>query len=300
MDVKKNNFNSLFGEIENFEDTDSTMININSLVPYHDSQYITPYTDEMLQELANSIETVGQLSPILVREHKEINGKYEILSGHNRVKACEKLNIKQIHTRIFNDLSEDEAKLVVIETNLNQYNLSNYKPSIRASIVFERYEIMKKQGFRSDLLDVIEDKKDNKTKKMAGFHLGSTQIKNYVRIHEHLIDELKEKLDLEKLAMKICLQLSFLSHENQKIVNQYVENKNKMTENKAKIIRSEEEKVKNFTLEHLEELFEEREDANKGKNIKIPSKIISMYFENTEDKEIAETIVAALNSYFGN
>ncbi|MEG1778302.1 MAG: ParB/RepB/Spo0J family partition protein, partial [Angelakisella sp.] len=91
-----------------------TNIKLSELVPF-DKQPFKPYTDEKLEELAQSISDNGLLSPILVRPY---GGKYQIIAGHNRVLACRLLGHNEISAVTLN-LDDDSAAVALVEDNLN-------------------------------------------------------------------------------------------------------------------------------------------------------------------------------------
>ncbi|AFA47902.1 ParB/RepB/Spo0J family partition protein [Acetobacterium woodii] len=298
MDVKKDSFNSMFGSLDDLENNEMMVLDLDDLISFHDHIF-TRYSEEMLQELMDSIEDVGLLVPILARDHPEIRGKFEILSGHNRVEACKRLGMKQVHARIFSNLTEDEAKLIVIETNLKQRNLDDFKPSERAAIVSARHNLMKKQGLRTDLIHEIESQKnEEKDGKNAPFHLGKSQIWRYTRIDEFLSDNLKMQLDDDKLKIKGAVELSYLEVDEQLAVDAYINSGSKITDSKAKVIRKK--ALDNvITKELLDELFaKKKKEVIKDKEIKIPVAMIERYFSESDEEDILTTVKIAIELYF--
>jgi ParB-like nuclease domain. len=298
MDVKKDSFNSMFGSLDDLENNEMMVLDLDDLIPFHDHIFAC-YSEEMLQELMDSIEDVGLLVPILARDHPEIRGKFEILSGHNRVEACKRLGMKQVHARIFSNLTEDEAKLIVIETNLKQRNLDDFKPSERAAIVSARHNLIKKQGLRTDLIHEIESQKnEEKDGKNAPFHLGKSQIWRYTRINEFLSENLKMLLDDDKLKIKGAVELSYLELDEQLAVDVYINRGFKMTDSKAKVIRKK--ALDNvITGELLDELFvKKKKEVIKDKDIKIPVAMIERYFSESDEEDILTTVKMAIELYF--
>ncbi len=89
--------------------------------------------------MVESIRQFGVIVPIVVRKKKL---RYEILSGHNRVEACRILEVKDIPVIIKEGLTEEEALLIVTETNLNQRSFSDLLHSERATVIAVRHEAM--------------------------------------------------------------------------------------------------------------------------------------------------------------
>lgn len=111
------------------------------------------YEGERLQQLMDSIDRVGLMSPIVVRPAAD--GKYEIISGHNRAKAMEALGREFIRADVMYGLSDDDAVKLYYESNLNQQSFSDwsYLQKIEAIKYFEEMiRANSQQGKRTDLL----------------------------------------------------------------------------------------------------------------------------------------------------
>ena len=127
-------------------------ISIEFLLPFKIHSGKT-YEGERLQQLMDSIERVGLLMPIIVRPVDD--DKYEIISGHNRVKAMEALGREVIRADVMYGLSDDDAVKLYYESNLNQQSFSDwsYSQKIEAIKYFEKIvRANSQQGRRIDLL----------------------------------------------------------------------------------------------------------------------------------------------------
>jgi ParB family chromosome partitioning protein len=109
-----------------------TEIDINLLDPFANHLFAL-YTEQRIQELADSIKAVGLEHPIVVR--KKNGGRYEILAGHNRVAACRLLNLPTIEAKIKYNVSDDEAERIVLDTNLNQQSFSDWSTTQQIRII---------------------------------------------------------------------------------------------------------------------------------------------------------------------
>jgi ParB family chromosome partitioning protein len=285
---KEKKYDTLFAinDVMDAEDNGLMMIKIDQLISFKDHIF-PPYTEPEMKELMENIEDIGLLTPILVREHPVVTNKYEILSGHNRVEACRRLEIEQIHARLFTNLTEDEANLIVIETNLKQRNLETITISRRAKIVTARHNLLKKQGTRTDLLKDIENQ-DNRDKdgENEPFNLGKTHIWRYMRINDYLSNGLKLYLDDGKISIKSGVELSYLDAEAQKVVENVLADGVKISSSKAMLIqrKAKEEKI---TKEVLEELLSKKvkKVSDQKKKIKVDD-IFEKYFSDKEESEI--------------
>ena len=129
-------------------------IGIDKLVPYSEHLF-SLYDKERLQELSESIKQHGILSPLIVRKY-DFKGNYMILSGHNRANAAKLVGLRSAPCIVVDKLTEDEEKLITIESNFYQRSIDNMKTSELAKAISMWYNTIKKQGFRTDLVDEIE------------------------------------------------------------------------------------------------------------------------------------------------
>lgn len=129
-------------------------IGIDKLVPYSEHLF-SLYDEERLQELSESIKQHGILSPLIVRKY-DFKGNYMILSGHNRANAAKLVGLRSAPCIVVDKLTEDEEKLITIESNFYQRSIDNMKTSELAKAISMWYNTIKKQGSRTDLVDEIE------------------------------------------------------------------------------------------------------------------------------------------------
>lgn len=106
----------LFGNTEYIK-----QINISDTISYSKFKMFKPYSDEKLENLVEDIKTNGVLSPIIVRHiSKDGYDLYEILAGHNRCAASKLAGLEKIPAIIKDDISDADADLIFVNTNLNQ------------------------------------------------------------------------------------------------------------------------------------------------------------------------------------
>lgn len=276
-----NRLDSLFS----LDDEELLMIEVNKLLEFGD--HIFPGYDEIsMKGLMVSIESRGVVTPILVRKHPEKLGKYEILAGHNRVEACKRLNIDIIPARLFNGLSENDAKMIVLETNLNQRNMNDFKVSERAHIVSEWDRLREDKDI---------EKENEESPNESGFNLGRIQVWRYNRIHNSLIQGIKELLDNYAISIKAGVELSYLDEDGQMMVLSVLNEGYKLTEPKASLIKKlfEENQI---TREVILDLFIKKKKERKP--FKIRPEILDNYFTKETDAEIQKILVEALDEYF--
>ena len=174
--------------------------------------------DEDMLQLVESVRERGIITPI-TRRRKE-DGRYEIVSGHRRKRACEIAGLETIPAEI-KELSRDEAIILMVESNLQR---SVILPSEKAFSYKMRLEAMKRQGQRTDLTSrPVGDKLDERR---SGEILGETvgeserQVQRYIRLTE-LVPELLQLVDDGKIALRPAVELSYLNDiEQQDLVEE--------------------------------------------------------------------------------
>jgi len=292
----------------------STTLKVEQLVPFEKHPFKL-YEGERLKEMIESIKNFGVIVPIVVRKS---GLKYQILSGYNRVNAAREAGLTEVPAVIKEGLTEEEAILIVTETNLMQRSFSDLAHSERATVIATRHMAMKRQGVRTDLLGEIEQlskapngidsltsclmgtKLDSKKEVGKEFELSARTVARYLRIN-NLNSELKDLVDVGKVVMRAGVDLSYLSQENQVMVEAIVtENTYKVDMKKAASLREYETNgILNWDTAKSIITGEVYKDLSKQKPIKIQAKTISKYFSKTQDtKDIEKTIEKALELFF--
>lgn len=168
--------------------------------------------DEDMDQLVESIKERGIITPVTLRQKSD--GRYEIVSGHRRTKACELAGLTTVKAEI-KELSRDEAIILMVESNLQRTTIL---PSEKAFSYKMRLEAMKhQQGERTDLTSVPVGQRFGKTSRevLADSSTDSnTQIQRYIRL-THLIPPLLDLVDSGKIAFRPAVELSYLTEEEQ-------------------------------------------------------------------------------------
>ena len=172
----------------------------------------TNFNEQELAGLAASIRENGLLQPIAVRKKED---GYELVAGHRRHRASE-LAGKDTMPVIVRDLDDDQATIIMVDSNLQRENLL---PSERAFAYKMKLEAIKHQGARTDLTSVQVEQKlsaRDQVAKEAGERSG-IQVMRYVRLTE-LIPELLDMVDEKKIAFNPAYELSFLKPDEQQML----------------------------------------------------------------------------------
>ena len=165
--------------------------------------------DEDMDQLVESIKERGIITPVTLRQKPD--GRYEIVSGHRRTKACEIAGLTTVKAEI-KELSRDEAIILMVESNLQRTTIL---PSEKAFSYKMRLEAMNRQGQRTDLTStpVVSKSRSNE---MLGEVGGESreQVRRYIRL-THLIPPLLDLVDAGKIAFRPAVELSYLTEEEQ-------------------------------------------------------------------------------------
>lgn len=161
--------------------------------------------DEDMDQLVESVKERGVITPITLRQ--KADGRYEIVSGHRRRKACELAGLATVPAEI-KELTRDEAIILMVESNLQR---STILPSEKAFSYKMRLEAMNRQGQRTDLTFSPLDKKLRSGQELAS-NAGDSQaqIYRYIRLTE-LIPALLAMVDEGRIALRPAVELSYLS-----------------------------------------------------------------------------------------
>ena len=249
--------------------------------------------DEDMNQLVQSVKERGVITPITLRQKED--GRYEIVSGHRRRKACELAGLERVPAEI-KELSRDEAIILMVESNLQR---SIILPSEKAFSYKMRLEAMKRQGQRTDLTsDPMGPKSGERSnEKLAEVvNESSSQIKRYIRLTE-LIPELLDMVDENKIAFRPAVELSYLTEtEQHNLLNSI--SYNDATPSLPQAIRLKEfSKAGKLSAEVIEAILGE-EKPNQKEKISFKAERLRPYIPSTVPLEKTEDyIIKALEYY---
>ena len=166
--------------------------------------------DEDMAQLVESVKERGVITPATVRQKED--GRYELVSGHRRKRACELAGFETLRSEIV-DLNRDEATILMVESNFQR---SEILPSEKAFAYKMRLEAMKRQGERTDLTSAQLGQKSwavNQVAEQSGD--SRVQVQRYIRLTE-LIPELLDMVDTGQIKFNPAVELSYLASEEQK------------------------------------------------------------------------------------
>ena len=276
-------------------------LEVEALVDYSE-RIFKPYEGGRLEEMVESVKAYGIITPIIVRK---LNDSYEILSGHNRVKAARILGLERVPALIRLNLSDSEARFIVTESNIVQRGFMELSILERAACIAVRHEAMKHQGIRQSLTEAVDEDstyrdsdggKDTDEMLAESFDLSPRNVRRYVRIHS-LSSGMKTLIDGEQVGMTAGELLSYLHRGDQEIVSGVA------LSHGVNISIADAEAIKvladadGINVKNIEQLLVNMEDAQEI-TVKLSDTLIEKYFKGYSVEEIHRILELALERYF--
>lgn len=293
-------------------------IAIKDLMPFKGHPFRL-YGGERLDDMVDSIKKSGILVPVIVRKS---SAGFEILSGHNRVHAAGLAGLNRVPVIMLENITDDEAWIYVIETNLIQRSFSDMPHSEKAAVIATQHSKLFSQGKRNDILNALQSiekshcnnengtssqvaEKFHSDRKVAEMYsLSRDTVARYLRIYK-LIAPLKARLDNDEFAFIPAVDLSFLKEQEQSLLDKCIDlNGFKVDMKKAGLLRqySEAGKLSEDSIYLI--LSGETKTAGKKRRsyaFKIKPVIYKKYFtEQLKPPEVVAIIEKALDFYFQN
>ena len=183
-------------------------IPVEKIRPFEGHPYKVLDNDEM-NNLIDSIQQKGVISPIVVRPLENTDDEYEIISGHRRLRASVKAGLETVPALIY-AVSRDEAAIMLVDSNLHREHIL---PSEKAFAYRLKLDAIKRQGERTDLTSRQLVGKLESADLISETESGR-QVQRYIRL-TYLIPELLEMMDEDKIALSVGVELSFLDEQMQ-------------------------------------------------------------------------------------
>ena len=269
------------------------------------------YTGERFSDMVETIRQNGMLMPLIVRRVFESVGcDYEMLSGHNRMNAGQAAGLEGAWCVVKEGLSDAEAMMYVVETNLLQRSFSDLLPSEKAAVLTLRYSEMFSQGKRNDIQRELEELERGSGTCGSDFHksrnrdvlgedyaLTGRQVATYLRINR-LCDGIKLRLDEKLLTQASAVSLSYLNGPDQLAVHAaLLRYQRKPVDTQMAAVRKLAESGP--LTEHSIMGILQNKGSSPPKALSIQSAVYTPYFASgTPKKEIERVIGEALALYF--
>jgi ParB family chromosome partitioning protein len=244
--------------------------------------------DAEMDQLVFSVLTQGLLTPITVRATD--TDEYEVISGHRRLRACQKAGIETVPALIYS-MDRDAAVIALVDSNLHREHLL---PSEKAYAYQMKLEAIKHQGRTSrqvvgklESADLIADNESGR------------QVQRYIRL-TNLIPEILQMVDQGKIALTPAVELSYLKESEQKDLLETMESEDctpslSQSQQLKKLSQSGE-----LDMDRIFELMRQPK-ANQEEKLRFDMKDIRRYFpKNYSTEKIQQTILRLLEKYERN
>ena len=261
---------------------------IAKLHPFENHPFQVKDDDEM-DQLVFSVLTQGLLTPIVVRETD--TAEYEVISGHRRLRACQKAGIETVPALIYS-MDRDAAIIALVDSNLHREHLL---PSEKAFAYKMKMEAMNHQGRTSGQLgqkwtrDSMANESDD----------SSRQIQRYIRL-TYLIPEILQMVDEKKIALTPAVELSYLTESEQRDLLETMESEDCT----PSLSQSQQlKKLSQSGVQNMDRILElmQQPKANQEEKLRFDLKDIRHYFpKNYTTERIQKTILQLLEKFERN
>lgn len=261
------------------------------------------YSESRKNSMIESIKINGIIEPIVVR--KTDNGKYQILSGHNRRLCGREAGLKEFKCIVKENMTDDEASLYMVDSNLM---VRDVMPTERGKALSIRKECLKNEKIASKVEnEILQDNVDKldtiQQKMMEENKMSNGNIQRYIRLN-YLIPQLGEMVDDKKINLKTGESLSFLSKKEQRDIVNIIEKENvKVSEAMAKKIKKSSDNGE-LTKELLKRILVKEKDVKLEVRVVFYEDEIKKYFSKINNGEITakdckDYILALLDKEIG-
>ena len=251
--------------------------------------------DEDMEQLVESIKRNGVMTPATVRLKED--GRYELISGHRRKKACELAGLETLKCEV-KELTRDEAIIVMVESNLQR---SVILPSEKAFAYKMRLEAMNRQAGRpskDNLTPMVSDLDTTRTNEKLGKEVGESreQIRRYIRLTE-LVPEILQMVDERQIAFRPAVEISYLTEEQQYTLLEAMEY-NDATPSLAQAIKMKKyNQDGKLTSEVIQSIMEEEKPNQKEKPTFRDERITKLIPKTVPRGQETDFVVKALEFY---
>ena len=266
-------------------------IPVEKIRPFEGHPYKVLDNDEM-NNLIESIQQKGVISPIVVRPLENTEDEYEIISGHRRLRASVKAGLETVPALIY-AVSRDEAAIMLVDSNLHREHIL---PSERAFAYKLKSEALKHQGKRTDLTSSqVATKFDSATE--IGNITGESRDKvyRYIRL-TYLIPELLEMMDEDKIAFSVGVELSFLDDQLQYDLLRVIEEFDCTPSYSQAWHMHRDFNSGTLTAESIEDRLM-AEKPNQKAMFKLPLEQVQKFYPNANKQQLEDYVMKACEYY---
>ena len=265
-------------------------ITVEKIHPFEGHPYKVLDNDEM-NNLIESIQNKGVISPIVVRPLEDTTDEYEIISGHRRLRASVKAGLETVPALIY-AVSRDEAAIMLVDSNLHREHIL---PSERAFAYKLKSEALKHQGKRTDLTS------EQLAPKLATEQIGEVEniskdtVKRYIRL-TYLIPELLEMMDEDKIAFSVGVELSFLDEQLQYDLLSVIEEQDCTPSYSQAWHMHRDFNSGTLTAESIEDRLMS-EKPNQKQMFKLPLEQVQKFYPSANKQQLEDYVMKACEYY---
>lgn len=251
--------------------------------------------DEDMMQLVESVKERGIITPVTLRPKED--GRYEIVSGHRRKKACELAGFETVKAEV-REMTRDEAIILMVESNFQR---SQILPSEKAFAYKMRLEAMKRQAGRpskDNSAPVVQNFDRKTTREIVAAESGESheQVRRYIRL-TNLVPELLDLVDEGKIKMRPAVELSYLDEDCQRAVVDEID-LNQATPSHAQTIRMRQFFTDGkLTPEVISAIMSEEKPNQREKIVLRGDKVRSLIPKNIPVSQTEDYVVKALEHY---
>ena len=262
-------------------------IPVEKIHPFEGHPYKVLDNDEM-NNLIDSIQQKGVISPIVVRPLENTIDEYEIISGHRRLRASVKAGLETVPALIY-AVSRDEAAIMLVDSNLHREHIL---PSEKAFAYKMKMEAMSRQGQRTDLTcgQVGHKSRDVVSETESGRH-----VQRYIRL-TYLIPELLEMMDEDKIAFSVGVELSFLDEQLQYDLLRVIEEQDCTPSYSQAWHMHRDFNSGTLTAESIEDRLM-AEKPNQKAMFKLPLEQVQKFYPNANKQQLEDYVMKACEYY---
>lgn len=265
-------------------------ISVDKIHPFDGHPYKVLDNEEM-NNLIESIQEKGIISPIIVRPLENTTDEYEIISGHRRLRASAKAGLETVPAFIY-AVNRDEAAIMLVDSNLHREHIL---PSERAFAYKLKSEALKHQGKRTDLTSEQIAPKLATEQIAAVENMSKDTVKRYIRL-TYLIPELLEMMDEDKIAFSVGVELSFLDEQLQYDLLRIIEEQDCTPSYSQAWHMHKDFKSGTLTAKSIENMLM-AEKPNQKQMFKLPLERVQKFYPNANKKQLEDYVIKACEYY---
>ena len=262
-------------------------IPVEKIRPFEGHPYKVLDNDEM-NNLIDSIQQKGVISPIVVRPLENTDDEYEIISGHRRLRASVKAGLETVPALIY-AVTRDEAAVMLVDSNLHREHIL---PSEKAFAYKLKLEALNHQGQTSRQLG----EKWSVTQISEAANESERQIHRYIRL-TYLIPELLEMMDEDKIALSVGVELSFLDEQMQYDLLRVIEELDCTPSYSQAWHMHRDFNEGTLTIESMENTLAS-EKPNQKPMCKVPIEKLQKIAPKVKDKDFEDFVLKACEHYY--